>query len=61
MLIIVLFINTACTEGTYGLDCKGMCGYCQDKTHCYHVNGSCLYGCSQGYFGEMCKTCTYFL
>ena len=42
-----------CEQNTHGMNCTGSCGYCYDSS-CYHVNGTCLAGCSPGYHGPLC-------
>lgn len=44
-----------CIAGKYGLDCKEDCGNCFDNSQCFHVNGTCLSGCSASYQGHTCK------
>lgn len=46
-----------CDFGTYGDMCNETCGKCRDQTKCHHSNGTCLFGCSAGYDGALCKTC----
>lgn len=46
---------TECPLGTFGNNCRRECGYCLEKYHCHHINGSCFNGCLQGYRGEQCK------
>lgn len=38
----------------YGLECKQICGNCINKEQCHHVNGSCLNGCDNGFYGTRC-------
>ena len=45
----------ACNAGKYGLHCEEDCGNCSDSSQCFHVNGTCLSGCSAGYQGHTCK------
>ena len=49
----------ACENGTYGQECKGICGNCLEGNSCSHTNGTCLNGCETGYFGDLCKTGIY--
>lgn len=51
---------TECPLGTFGNNCRRECGYCEEKYHCHHINGSCLNGCLHGYRGEQCKHRKYF-
>lgn len=46
---------TECPSGTFGNNCRQECGYCLEKYHCHHINGSCLDRCLQGFRGEQCK------
>ena len=46
----------ACSNQTYGYACIDTCGHCRNGADCHVVNGSCLTGCSPGYFGDLCKT-----
>lgn len=61
MLIVFGFFIThvACDKGFYGVDCNEKCGSCHDVSQCFHINGTCLTGCSAGYQGEFCKTREY--
>ena len=59
LLDVHLFL-VACDEGTYGQECKGICGNCLEGNSCSHTNGTCLHGCGTGYFGDLCKTGKYF-
>ena len=44
-----------CTAGKYGLHCEMDCGKCSNTSKCFHVNGTCLSGCSAGFQGHTCK------
>ena len=46
----------ACEKGTYGQNCDEKCGNCVDLDDCNRINGTCLNGCSPGYFGALCKS-----
>ncbi|XP_062618975.1 scavenger receptor class F member 1-like [Saccostrea cucullata] len=46
----------ACNPGSYGKDCKEVCGHCEGNEPCNHINGSCPGSCEPGYAGEMCLT-----
>uniref|UniRef100_K1RXX9 EGF-like domain-containing protein n=1 Tax=Magallana gigas TaxID=29159 RepID=K1RXX9_MAGGI len=35
------------------------CGHCRNNGFCFHINGTCLTGCSAGFTGEVCKIRTY--
>ncbi|XP_062574207.1 receptor-type tyrosine-protein phosphatase epsilon-like [Saccostrea cucullata] len=39
----------------YGPGCNLSCGYCLNTT-CHHINGTCPYGCSNGYVNLNCTT-----
>lgn len=43
-----------CPEGQYGKLCSFRCGNCLNQDPCYHINGSCLFGCSSGWKGNYC-------
>lgn len=45
----------ACDIGSYGDECKEICGNCNDVIKCSHINGTCLAGCEVGYHGYLCK------
>ncbi|XP_062590376.1 uncharacterized protein LOC134251989 [Saccostrea cucullata] len=45
-----------CIPGIFGNDCKEVCGYCERKEPCNHINGSCPGLCEPGYYGEKCLT-----
>lgn len=49
----------ACDNGTFGKDCKNVCGECLVHDNCFHANGTCLNGCAPGYQGFLCKTRMY--
>lgn len=51
----VSLLLKACGNGTYGLDCGELCGHCLDQKDCHNVNGSCLIGCKNGFWGPFCK------
>lgn len=57
--MFICFILKACEHGSYGVDCKGICGQCRDINQCFHINGTCLTGCDVGYQGKYCKTRRY--
>ena len=57
-VLLHLFLK-ACENGTYGQECKGICGNCLEGNSCSHTNGTCLNGCETGYFGDLCKTGKY--
>ena len=45
-----------CVDKTYGAECKQACGNCRNGEPCHHVNGSCLFGCDAGVYGDKCDT-----
>ncbi|XP_065943696.1 uncharacterized protein [Magallana gigas] len=47
----------ACDKGSYGSQCKEICGHCRDTDQCSNINGTCLTGCDAGYQGDLCKIC----
>lgn len=54
--------TSACTNQTYGQDCKENCGYCLDDDTCDPVDGHCQTGCKAGFnFSNdpSCKTGTF--
>lgn len=59
MILLLLYKHfTACDIGSYGDECKEICGNCNGVTQCIkcsHINGSCLAGCEVGYHGYLCK------
>ena len=62
MTLLDVFLHLfliACENGTYGQECKGICGNCLEGNSCSHTNGTCLNGCETGYFGDLCKTGKY--
>ncbi|XP_060555542.1 protein draper-like [Ruditapes philippinarum] len=50
--------DTMCTNGSYGYECKNMCGKCANSLPCNNVNGTCSGGCLDGYIltDHLCKT-----
>lgn len=56
MILLLLYKHfTACDIGSYGDECKEICGNCNGVIKCSHINGSCLAGCDIGYHGYLCK------
>ena len=55
----VLFFHAACEDNTFGADCSETCSKtcAGPKKLCNHVNGSCIFGCDDGYQGERCENC----
>lgn len=50
-----------CEPGLYGADCALKCGYCLRSEPCHHINGSCPWGCQEGFTGDMCNSCKIIL
>lgn len=48
----------ACMHGYYGKNCIKTCGNCLINQTCNNVNGTCIYGCSEGFKGDLCITST---
>lgn len=57
MLVPTLYIcfNIVCDKMTFGLECAFNCSKCRNGTACHHVNGTCIHGCSDGLYGDMCN------
>lgn len=56
----VFFINIACIQ-SYGENCQFPCSiHCYNQT-CDRVNGRCLLGCKDGFYGELCDRGNEFL
>lgn len=49
-----IFFITECSENTFGIDCKQICGNCRNGEQCHQVNGSCPNGCNEGATGANC-------
>ena len=45
---------TACPTGSYGINCLNDCTKNCNESSCDHINGSCQFGCQDGYSGDMC-------
>ncbi len=45
---------TACTAGTYGVNCSGVC-HCSDNATCDHITGQCPSTCDDGWNGIDCS------
>ena len=52
----IIYIQKACSQGTFGKECNATCGYCLDMDDCEHINGTCLKGCASGFMEPLCKT-----
>lgn len=51
---IIFFINLACVQ-SYGEDCRYPCSLqCYNNT-CDRLNGRCLLGCKNRFYGELCE------
>ena len=50
--------TTECSNKTYGVKCsKGCSQHCGGKDKaCNNINGSCVYGCVDGFEGELCDS-----
>ncbi|WAQ98172.1 MEGF6-like protein, partial [Mya arenaria] len=48
-------IRTQCVNGTYGENCAQICGRCVNDTVCDLYNGSCEFGCAEGFTGLQCS------
>lgn len=44
-----------CRNGFFGKNCGKECGHCLKMEDCNPFNGTCLYGCSPGFKGELCN------
>ncbi|GFR86485.1 hypothetical protein ElyMa_002469300 [Elysia marginata] len=46
-----------CPRGTYGPGCGFTCSdHCAGRLReCNHIDGTCLYGCTLGYSGNLCN------
>ena len=45
----MFFQSSACSNGSYGLDCMSTCGNCSHGDVCDKVNGTCPNGCQPGF------------
>ncbi|GFN80093.1 multiple epidermal growth factor-like domains 10 [Plakobranchus ocellatus] len=53
---VLLFGETVCPSGKFGLECKRDCN-CEDRQEsCFVSTGGCPSGCAAGYTGEDCYT-----
>ena len=50
------FLNIVCVNYAYGKNCSEKCSpYCTGAyNQCDRINGSCTFGCLDGYQGELC-------
>ncbi|KAK3751427.1 hypothetical protein RRG08_051153 [Elysia crispata] len=48
--------DSECKENTYGSNCSQVCSpFCGGANNsCNRINGSCVFGCLDGYHGELC-------
>lgn len=53
------FLNAACPEGSYGLECDECVGHCKDNKPCNHSTGLCDNGCFDGWKGMKCDEGIY--
>ena len=44
----------ACSQGTYGLNCRETCSNCKNQS-CFPVTGVCRSGCKDGWQGDKCN------
>lgn len=51
---LYICFNIVCDKMTYGLECAFKCSNCRNGTSCHHVNGTCIHGCADGLYGDMC-------
>ena len=56
---ISLYFVSACTSGTYGINCKSNCGKCKTKS-CDIFSGNCTDGCADGFVGNLCQERMYY-
>nr|XP_022306631.1 multiple epidermal growth factor-like domains protein 11 [Crassostrea virginica] len=50
--------KSKCDGQTYGQNCSQTCGFCFGREQCHVINGTCLNGCINGYWGDLClKNC----
>lgn len=52
---MIKFNWKGCDSGSYGADCKYICGNCLNESDCSNINGTCFTGCNAGYEGDLCK------
>jgi hypothetical protein len=50
---------SGCADGSFGINCKEVCGYCSKKVFCNKTNGRCANGCESTYSPPMCKKSEY--
>ena len=48
-----------CDGRRYGQNCSKTCGFCFENEQCHFINGTCLNGCSNGYWGDGCEKSKY--
>ena len=49
-----LFYYIECDSGTFGRECRNICGKCKGNNQCHHINGTCMEGCHPGFIGLQC-------
>lgn len=49
------FFFLECFDHMYGIGCQQFCGNCKINEQCHHVNGGCLNGCDNGFYGNKCN------
>jgi hypothetical protein len=57
--IIHIFCFSACSDNTYGRNCRETCGNCAQNAACDKRSGECLNGCGSSYRPPLCKISKY--
>ena len=58
-VLCLILIYIACESGTFGRECRELCGKCKGNYTCHHINGTCTEGCIPGYIGLQCDQGTF--
>lgn len=58
---MLLFIQTVCKDGFYGVNCSKKCGQCDDNYICDKGTGYCLMGCKTNLQPPFCKGKLFYL
>ncbi|GFN87561.1 receptor-type tyrosine-protein phosphatase u [Plakobranchus ocellatus] len=53
---VLIFGETACPSGKFGLECEQVCNCADRQESCFVSTGGCPSGCAAGYTGEDCYT-----
>ena len=53
-VVYILFNYIECDSGTFGRECREICGKCKGNNPCHHINGTCMEGCHPGFIGLHC-------